>query len=79
MQTGNIGSKISKKKYLTIHCCTTAFESVRKLGDQIERSSTLEYLSNEDPKGNIYSEVVKVKQKSNTTRKNKRALFTTNM
>ena len=53
--------KLVKRNNLTIHCCTTAFETFRKLGDQVERSSALEYLSNEDPKGNIYSEVVKVK------------------
>ena len=57
--------KLEKGNNLRIHCSTTAFETVRKLiGSQIENTSTLEYLSNEGL--NIYSEVVKVKEKSNT-------------
>ena len=72
--------KLEKGKNLRIHCSTTAFETIRKLIEsQIENSSTLEYISNEDLKGNMYSEVVKVKEKSNTTRRNKRALFTVNI
>ena len=72
--------KLEEGNNLRIHCSTTAFETVRKvIGSQIENSSTLEYLSNEDLKGNIYSEVVKVKEKSNTTRRNKRDLFTVNI
>ena len=75
-------AKLEKGNNLRINCSTTAFETVRKLiGSQIDNSSTLEYLSNEDLKGNIYiySEVVKVKEKSNTTRRNKRVLFTVNI
>ena len=47
--------KLEKVNNLRIHCSTTAFEIVRKLLEsQIENSSTLEYLSNEDLKGSIY-------------------------
>ena len=48
-------AKLEKGNNLRINCSTTAFETVRKLiGSQIDNSSTLEYLSNEDLKGNIY-------------------------
>ena len=77
MQAGNTVVKLEEGNDLRIHCSTTAFETVRKLiGSQIEKRSTLEDLSNEDLKGNIYSEVVKVKEKCNTTRRNRKALFT---
>ena len=47
--------KLEKGSNLRIHCNTNAFETVRKLiGSQIDNSSTLECLSNEDLKGNIY-------------------------
>ena len=47
--------KLEKGSNLRIHCSTNAFETVRKLiGSQIDNSCTLEYLSNEDLKGNIY-------------------------
>ena len=84
--------KLEKGKNLRIHCSTTALETVRKLiASKIGNSSTLEYLSNKDLKGNIckyiyiyiyiyiHSEVVKVKENSNTTRRNKRDLFTVNI
>ena len=72
--------KLEKRNNLSIHCSTTAFETVRKIiWSQIENSFTLEYLSNEDLKGNIYKEVVKVKEKSNATTRNKRALFRVNI
>ena len=46
---------LEKGNNLRIHCRTTAFETVKKLiGSQIDNSSILEYLSNEDLKGNIY-------------------------
>ena len=55
--------KLEKENNLTTNCDTTAFEKVRKLiVGQIENSSTLEYLFNEDLKGNIYSELVRVKE-----------------
>ena len=80
MQAGNTVVKLEEGNDLRIHCSTTAFETVRKLiGSQIEKRSTLEDLSNEDLKGNIYSEVVKVKEKCNTTRRNRKALFTVNI
>ena len=80
MQQETMVVKLEKGNNLTIHCSKTAFEAVGKLiGSQIDNSSTLEYLSNEDLKGYMYSEVVKVKEKSNTTRTNKRALFTVNI
>ena len=79
-------AKLEKGKNLRIHCSTTALETVRKLiASKIGNSSTLEYLSNKGLKGNIYiyiyihSEVVKVKENSNTTRRNKRDLFTVNI
>ena len=51
---------LEKGNNLRIHCSTTAFETVKKLiGSQIDNSSTLEYLSNEDLKGNIYIYIVK--------------------
>ena len=80
--------KLEKGNNLRIHCSTTALETVRKLiASKIGNSSTLEYLSNKGLKGNIYiyiyiyihSEVVKVKENSNTTRRNKRDLFTVNI
>ena len=47
--------KLEKGNNLRIQCGTSAFETVRKLiGSQIENSSTLEYLSNEDLKENAY-------------------------
>ena len=47
--------KLEKGNNLRIKCGTSAFETVRKLiGSQIENSSTLEYLSNEDLKENAY-------------------------
>ena len=40
--------------YCRIRCSITAFETIRKLiGGQTENRSILEYLSNEDLKGNI--------------------------
>ena len=72
MQTETLVVELEKENNLRIHCSTTAFETVRKLiGSQTENSSTLEYISNKDLKGNIYSEVVKVKEKRNTTRRNR--------
>ena len=63
--------KLEKGNNLRTDCSTTAIETVRKvIGSHIENSSTLEYLSNEDMKGNIHNEVVKVNEKSNTTRRN---------
>ena len=74
--------KLENGNNLRIHYTTTALETVRKLiASKIGNSSTLEYLSNKGLKGNIYihSEVVKVKENSNTTRRNKRNLFTVNI
>ena len=73
-------AKLKKGNNLRTHCSTSAFETAKKLiENKIDKSSTLKYLSNEDLKGNIYSEVVKVKEKSNTTRTTKRASLTVNI
>ena len=68
--------KLEKGNNLRKHCSKTAFKTVRKLiGDQIENSSTLEHLSNEDLKGNVYNEVVKVKEKKVTQLEETKQLY----
>ena len=70
--------KLGKRNNSRIYCIITTSETVRRLiGRQIKNSSTLECLSNKYLKRNIDSEVVRVKKKD-STRINKRALFTVN-
>ena len=67
--------KLEKRNNSRIYCIITTSETVRRR--QIKNSSTVECLCNKYLKRNIDSEVVRVKKKD-STRINKRALFTVN-
>ena len=57
--------KMEKGNNLRIYCSTTAFEKVRRhIVRSIQENTNLEHIENEDQKGQVYSEILRVKDKN---------------
>ena len=56
--------KMEKGNNLRIYCSTTAFEEIRRqIVRSIQENTNLEHIENEDQKGQVYSEILRVKDK----------------
>ena len=56
---------MEKGNNLRIYCSTTAFEKVRRhIFRSIQENTNLEHIENEDQKGQVYSEILRVKDKN---------------
>ena len=69
--------KMEKGNNLTIYCSTTAFEVIRRqIVRSIQENTNLENIENEDQKGQVYSEILRVKDKNS---RGQRGIFTINI
>ena len=56
---------MEKGNNLRIYCSTTAFEKIRRqIVRSIQENTNLEHIENEDQKGQVYSEILWVKDKN---------------
>ena len=56
---------MEKGNNLRIYCNTTAFEKIRRqIVRSIQDNTNLEHVENEDQKGQVYSEILSVKDKN---------------
>ena len=56
---------MEKTKNLRIYCSTVAFEKIRRqIVKSIQENTNLEHLENADQKGQVYSEIIRVKDKN---------------
>ena len=56
---------MEKVNNLRIYCSTAAFEKVRRqIVRSIQKNTNLEHVENEDQKGKVYSEILRVKDKN---------------
>ena len=61
----------------TIYCSATAFEEIRRqIVRSIQENTNLEHIENEDQKGQVYSEILRVKDKNS---REQRVIFTINI
>ena len=57
--------KMEKGNNLRIYCSTTAFEKIRRqIVRSIQENTNLEHIENEDQKGQVYSDILRVKDKN---------------
>ena len=69
--------KREKEKNLRIFCSTTLFEEVKEIiGNTVSKTKKIEHIRNEDQKGKIYSESIKVMK--NELRRNQ-VIYTVNI
>ena len=69
--------KMEKGNNLRIYCSTTAFEKIRRqIVRSIQENTNLEHIENEDQKGQVYSQILRVKDKNS---REQRVIFTTNI
>ena len=69
--------KMEKGNDLRIYCSTTAFEKIRRhIVRSIQENTILEHIENEDQKGQVYSEILRVKDKNS---RGQRVIFTINI
>ena len=69
--------KMEKGNNLRIYCSTTAFEKIRRqIVRSIQENANLEHIENEDQKGQVYSEILRVKDK---TSRGQWVIFTINI
>ena len=69
--------KMEKGNNLRIYCSTTAFEEIRRqIVRSIQENTNLENIENEDQKGQVYSEILRVKDKNS---RGQRGIFTINI
>ena len=68
---------MEKGNYLRIYCSTTAFEKIRRqIVRSIRENTNLEHVENEDQKGQVYSEILRVKDKNS---RGQQVIFTINI
>ena len=69
--------KMEKGNNLRIYCSTTAFEKIRRqIVRSIQENTNLEHIENEDQKGQVYGEILRVKDKNS---RGQRLIFTINI
>ena len=69
--------KMEKGNNLRIYCSTTAFEKIRRqIVRSIRANINLEHIENQDQKGQVYSEILRVKDKNSL---GQRVIFTINI
>ena len=69
--------KMEKGNNLRIYCSTTAFEEIRRqIVRSIQENTNLEHIENEDEKGQVYSEILRVKDKHS---RGQQVIFTINI
>ena len=68
---------MEKGNNLRIYCSTTAFEEIRRqIVRSIQENTNLEHIENEDQKGQVYGEILRVKDKNS---RGQRLIFTINI
>ena len=68
---------MEKGNNLRIYCSTTAFEEIRRqIVRSIQENTNLEHIENEDEKGQVYSEILRVKDKHS---RGQQVIFTINI
>ena len=56
---------MEKGNNLSTYCSTTAFEKIRKqIVRSIQENTNLEHVENKDQKGQVHSEILRVKDKN---------------
>ena len=74
---GSLVVKMEKGNNLRICCSTTAFEKIRRqIVRSIQENTNLEHIENEDQKGQVYGEILRVKDKNS---RGQRLIFTINI
>ena len=74
---GSLVVKMEKGNNLRICCSTTAFEKIRRqIVRSIQQNTNLEHIENEDEKGQVYSEILRVTDKNSH---GQHAIFTINI
>ena len=69
--------KMEKRNNVRIYCSTAAFEKIRRhIVRSIQENTNLEHVENEDQKVQVYSEILRVKDKNS---RGQRVIFTINI